>query len=196
MRKILFTLCLIALITGCSKEDEPAVPTNTSIDVSELVSFIGKSPQYVKDNFKDGTLANEGGTLGKTELSYHYKTNDNEYRIVFSGNTENEMTDITVIGDFNTYANGIEVYKKEMDLINESIDHVTYIARYYDKMAGLMDFSSRNEFWQYVLENDVSRSVTETWWIVNEATQYFTVDGTYERDINRITVQIENKVYD
>ena len=131
MRKILFTLCLIALITGCSKEDEPAVPTNTSIDVSELVSFIGKSPQYVKDNFKDGTLANEGGTLGKTELSYHYKTNDNEYRIVFSGNTENERTDITVIGDFNTYANGIEVYKKEMDLINESIDHVTYIARYY-----------------------------------------------------------------
>ena len=106
------------------------------------------------------------------------------------------MTDITVIGDFNTYANGIEVYKKEMDLINESIDHVTYIARYYDKMAGLMDFSSRNEFWQYVLENDVSRSVTETWWIVNEATQYFTVDGTYDRDINRITVQIENKVYD
>ena len=196
MRKILFTLCLIALITGCSKEDEPTMPTNPSIDVSELVSFIGKTPQYVKDNFKDGTLANESSTLGKTELSYHYNTNDNEYRIVFRGNTENEMTDITVTGDFNTYSNGIAVYKKEMDLIDESIDHVTYIARYNDKQACMMDFSDRNEFWQYVSENDVSISVTETWWLVNNGIQYFTVDGTYDRDINRITVLIENKVYD
>lgn len=196
MRKILFTLCLIALITGCSKDDDPTVPTNTSIDVSELVSFIGKSPQYVKDNFKDGTLANESGTLGKTELSYHYNTNDNEYRIVFRSNTENEMTDITVTGDFNTYSDGIEVYKKEMDLINESIDYVTYIARYNDRLIGTADFSDRNEFWQYVSENDVNRSVTETWWLVNNGIQYFTVDGTYDRDINRITILIENKVYD
>lgn len=196
MRKILFTLCLIALITGCSKDNDPTVPTNTSIDVSELVSFIGKSPQYVKDNFKDGTLANESGTLGKTELSYHYNTNDNEYRIVFRSNTENEMTDITVTGDFNTYSDGIEVYKKEMDLINESIDYVTYIARYNDRLIGTADFSDRNEFWQYVSENDVNRSVTETWWLVNNGIQYFTVDGTYDRDINRITILIENKVYD
>ena len=71
---------------------------------------------------------------------------------------------------------------------------------YYEERAkggyGLMDFSNRNEFWQYVSENDVSRSITETWWLVNNGIQYFTIDGTYDRDINRITVQIENKVYD
>lgn len=196
MRQILFMLCLIALITGCSKEDEPTVPTNTSIDVSELVSFIGESPQYVKDNFKDGTLTNQGGTLGKTELSYHYSTNDNEYQIVFRSNTDNEITNITVTGDFNTYATGIEVYKEEMDLINESINHVTYIARYHDKLVGWIDFSNRNEFWEYVSENDVSNSVTETWWLVNDGIQYFTIDGTFNNDINRITILIENKIYD
>lgn len=199
MRKILFTLCLIALITGCSKDDEPTMPINTSIGVSELVSYIGQSPQYVKDNFNSGRLVNEGGTLGKTDLSYQYKTNDCEYRIMFSSNTENELVAITVTGNFNTYSDGIEVYKKEMDLINESIDYVTYIARYYDRLIGIADFSDRNEFWQYVSEKDVNKSVTETWWLVNGGgipLQYFTVDGTYDRETNSITVLIENKVYD
>lgn len=195
MKKILAIFCLVISMIGCSKEDNPTIPTNTSINISELVSFIGKSPQYIKNNFTNGVLINESGTLGKTELSYRYKTNDTEYRITFNSNTESEMTSIRVVGDFNAYADGIEVYKKEMDLINESINYVTYIARYNGSLSGLMDFSNRNEFWEYVAENDVSKSVTETWWIVNEATRYFTVNGTYDRNINRITVQIEDKIY-
>ena len=46
------------------------MPTNSSIGVDELVEYIGKSPQYVKDNFKDGKLVDEGGTLGRTDLTY------------------------------------------------------------------------------------------------------------------------------
>lgn len=195
MKKILAIFCLVISMIGCSKEDNPTIPTNTSINISELVSFIGKSPQYIKNNFTNGVLINESGTLGKTELSYRYKTNDTEYRITFNSNTESEMTSIRVVGDFNAYADGIEVYKKEMDLINESINYVTYIARYDGSLSGLMDFSNRNEFWEYVAENDVSKSVTEIWWIVNEATRYFTVNGTYDRNINRIIVQIEDKIY-
>lgn len=58
------------MITGCSKDDESSMPTNSSIGVDELVEYIGKSPQYVKDNFKDGKLVDEGGTLGRTDLTY------------------------------------------------------------------------------------------------------------------------------
>lgn len=196
MRKVLMMLCLIIVLTGCSKDNEQITPTNNSIGVNELVSYIGKSPQYVKDNFKNGIIVHEGGTLGKTELIYQYRTKDNEYRISFSSNKDNEMYSILVYGYFNTYSIGIEVYKKEMDCVNESIDYVTYRAIYNDKFMGVASFSNRNEFWDYVSEKDVNNSITETWWIVNDATQYFTIDGTYDRESNKITVLIENKVYD
>lgn len=194
MKRFLFALCLVALITGCSKDDESSMPTNSSIGVDELVEYIGKSPQYVKDNFKDGKLVDEGGTLGKTDLTYQYKTHDGVYGMTFSSNTANEMVSITVWGDFDTYSEGVEVYKKEMDLIDESIDYVTYAGWYNDKYIGIVSFSDRKEFWDYVAEKDVNKSVREIWWLVNESTQKFTVEGMYDKESGRIIVLIENNM--
>lgn len=192
MKKLLFflSLALILPLVGCGGDDDEPKPTAT-LNVKELTDYVGKTPDFVKANFKSGTLDNEGGSLGKTTLYYSLPTNDVNYSVTFKGNTAGVITDIDVYGKYASHSKGIELYKSEMDKINSTIPHVSYIARYNNGVT--MDFTNRTEFWDYVAENNVSKFIQETWWIENTATIKFDVEATYTRNSNAISIEIERK---
>lgn len=91
MKKFLFILSLLSVLTlaSCSSDNEPENATAT-LNVKELVSYVGKQASYVKDNFKSGKFQTEGGTLGKTTLSYNLPTKDVNYSVTFKSNTQGE----------------------------------------------------------------------------------------------------------
>lgn len=192
MRKLLFGLSMLLALTlsACGGDDEPDTPT-AKLDVKELVGYVGKQASYVKENFKSGTFENEGGSLGKTTLRYTLPTKDVRYSLTFKSNTAGVITEVDVYGQCTNYDKGIELYKNEMDRINSTIPHVTYIARYNNGVT--MDFSDRAEFWSYVADKGVSKFIQETWWIENTATVKFDVEATYTRSSNAISIEIERK---
>lgn len=193
MKKLLFGLSMLlaSTLSACGSDDEPDTLT-AKLDVKELVEYVGKQTTYVKENFKSGTFENEGGSLGKTTLRYGLLTNDANYSVTFKSNTSGIITDIVVYGSYGTsYDKGIEAYKADMDKINSTIAHVSYIARYNNGVT--MDFKDRAEFWSYVAENGVSKFIQETWWIENTATVKFDVEATYTRSSNAISIEIERK---
>lgn len=193
MKKLLFGFSMLLALTlsACGGDDEPDTPT-AKLDVKELVGYVGKQTSYVKENFKSGTFENEGGSLGKTTLRYGLPTKDANYSVTFKSNTSGVITDIVVYGNYgSSYDKGIEAYKADMDKINSTITHVSYIARYNNGVT--MDFKDRAEFWSYVAENGVSKFIQETWWIENTATVKFDVEATYNRSGNSVEIDIEKK---
>lgn len=194
MKKFLFILSLLSVLTlaSCSSDNEPENATAT-LNVKELVSYVGKQASYVKDNFKSGKFQTEGGTLGKTTLSYNLPTKNVNYSVTFKSNTQGEITNIAVYGKYSSYSQGVELYKAEMDKINSTISYVSYIARYNNGVT--MDFKDRSEFWGYVEGKDVSKFIEEVWWIENTATVKFKVDATYGRSTNSVSIDIEKEVW-
>lgn len=191
MRKLLFglSMLLVLVVTACGNDDEPEA--NATLDVKGLVGYVGQTPDYVKANLKGATLDNESGSLGKTTLRYTLPTKDVRYSLTFKSNTAGVITEVDVYGQCANYDKGIELYKSEMDRINYTIPHVTYIARYNNGVT--MDFSDRAEFWSYVVDKGVSKFIQETWWIENTATVKFDVEATYTRSSNAISIEIERK---
>ncbi len=193
MRKLLFglSMLLVLVVTACGNDDEPDTPV-AKLDVKELAGYIGRQASYVKENFNSGTFENESGSLGKTSLRYGLPTKDANYSVTFKSNSSGIITDIVVYGSYGTsYDKGIGIYKADMDKINSTISHVSYIARYNNGVT--MDFKDRVEFWSYVVENGVSKFIQETWWIENTATVKFDVEATYTRSSNAISIEIERK---
>lgn len=194
MKKFLFMALLAFVMVACGNDDEPEKASAT-LNVSELVGYVGKTADYVKANIKGATLQNEGGSLGKTTLTYTLPTDDVRLSVTFKTNTSGEITNVDVYGKYDGYDKGVECFKKEMDKINATISHDTYIARYYSNTAGAIDFQDRTEFWNYVAENNVSKQIQETWWIENSARTKFNVDAIYTRGSNSISIEIEKNVW-
>lgn len=192
MKKYLFGLSMLLalVVSACGSDDEPDTPT-AKLDVKELVGYVGETASYVKANFKSGTFENEGGSLGKTTLRYGLLTADADYSVTFKSDAKGVINAIVVYGKYQTYDKGIEAYKADMDKINSTISHVSYIARYNNGIT--MDFNDRAEFWDYVAENGVSKFIQETWWIENTATVKFDVEATYTRSTNAVEIDIEKK---
>lgn len=191
MKKTLFLLLFAVLLTGCGKDDEPTKVAD--LNVKQLVDYIGKSAEYVKSNFKDGEFIIEGGTLGKTKLSYFFTTPEVRYSVDFKTDTHGIVNKIAVYGSFPTYKQGVESYKTEMDKINSTIKHYTYSAYFNSKSAGLIAFSDRSKFWQYVAEKDVSTFVWEQWGLSDASLTSFSIKGEYSRSNNSISIDIEYK---
>lgn len=191
MRKLLFGLSMLIMlvITACGNDDEPEA--TATLDVKGLVGYVGQTADYVKANLKGATLDNESGSLGKTTLRYTLPTKDVRYSLTFKSNTAGVITEVDVYGQCANYDKGIVLYKNEMDRINSTIPHVTYIARYNNGVT--MDFKDRAEFWSYVADKGVSKFIQETWWIENTATVKFDVEATYTRSSNAISIEIERK---
>lgn len=188
-------LCLVALITGCSKDEDPE-PTAT-LNVNELVDLVDKTPDEVKANFKSAKLEDENSTLGKVTLKYRLNTKDVNYSIAISSNEKGKVSEIEIYGLCDGgYSKGIELYKSEMDKINSARTYQTYIARYSSQTAGLIDFQNRHEFWDYIVKNDVSTFAYEYWWIINEASVKFDIEGKYSKSSNSISIIISKKVWD
>lgn len=190
MKKFIFMALLALIMAACGNGDEPE-KANATLNVSELVGYVGKTTDYVKANIKGATLLTEGGSLGKTTLTYTLPTDDVSLSVTFKTNTSGVITDIDVYGKYDGYDKGIECFKKEMDKINATISHDTYIARYYSSTAGAMDFQDRTEFWNYVADKNVSKYIQEIWWIENTAKTKFNVDATFTRGSNSISIEIE-----
>ncbi len=190
MKKFFLFALLAVVMAACGNDDEPET-ANASLYVKELVGFVGKSTDYVKANIKGATLENESGSLGKTTLRYSFPTNDVRYSLTFKSNTSGEIASVDVYGQCAGYDKGIELFKSEVDKINTTIPHDTYIARYNNGVT--MDFSDRSEFWSYVAEHGVSKFIQETWGIENTATIKFDVEATYTKSSNAISIEIERK---
>ena len=193
--KAFLMLCLVALITGCSKDNDSA-PTVT-LDVNEFVDLIDKTPNEVKASIKNVKLEDESSTLGKVTLRYRLKTKDVSYSVTVSGNEKGKVSEIVIFGLCDGgYSKSIELYKSEMDKINSARVYQTYIARYSSQTAGLIDFENRDKLWDYIIKNDISTSAREYWWIINEADVKFDIEGLYTRKSNSITIMIRKKVWD
>ncbi len=138
MRKLLFglSMLLVLVVTACGNDDEPEA--TATLDVKGLVGYVGQTPDYVKANLKGATLDNESGSLGKTTLRYTLPTKDVRYSLTFKSNTAGVITEVDVYGQCANYDKGIELLQSEMDRINYTIPHVTYIARYNNGVT--MDF--------------------------------------------------------
>lgn len=191
--RTLLMLCLIALITGCSNDDEPKIMS--ALNVNELVGFVGKPSEHVKSNFKNATLENESSSLGKVTLRYGLLTEESNYSVTFKSNADGIINQIDVYGSLDGgYDKGVEIYKANMDKINSTINHETYRSQYSSASAGLIDFSDRSEFWDYVAKNGVGTSIYEIWWIENTAKVKFTIECEYIRENNAISIEIEKSL--
>lgn len=193
-RNVVLVLCLAALITGCSDDES----NNTSVfNVNEFINLIDATPVQIKSSFTTGNLENENNTLGKTTLKYRLNTKEVSYAVTFYGNEKGIVSKIELYGLYNGgYSDGIELYKKEMDKISSSNIYQTYIARYNSNTAGLIDFQDRNEFWDYVIKNDVNTFIYECWWVINEPTVNFDIEGRYSKSSNSILITLEKKVWE
>lgn len=201
MKKILLFALLALCLASCGSDngDEPEVK-NAKLDVKELTAYIGQTADYVKANFKSGHFITQTGSLGKVNLSYLLATKGMEYSVNFKSDTKGVVSEIDVHGTYSNYDKGIEAYKAEVDNINATIPHVTYIAYYNSPTAGLMAFQDRKEFWDYVADKGVSTFINEIWSIENTATVKFDVEATFTRsssiNSNSISIEIEKKVWD
>lgn len=193
--RTLLMLCLIALITGCSNDDEPKIMS--ALNVNELVGFVGEPSEHVKSNLKNATLENESSSLGKVTLRYGLLTEESNYSITFKSDADGIINKIDVYGSLDGgYDKGVEIYKANMDKIDSTINHETYRSQYSSASAGLIDFSDRSEFWDYVAKNGVGTSIYEIWWIENTAKVKFTIECEYIRGNNAISIEIEKKSWE
>lgn len=193
MRKLLsmLTASLFMILASCAKDEPKATAT---LNVKELTTYVGKTADYVKANFKSGNLEHEGGTLGKTTLRYGLPTKATNYSVTFKSNTAGVITRIDVYGAYRSYSEGINDFKAEMDKIDSTLAYVTYIARY--NRGFLIDFTDRKKFWDYVAENDVSKYIQETWLLINDTTIKFNVTATFNRSTPGIEIRIEKQSSD
>ncbi len=189
MKKSLLLLLFAVLLTACGKDDEPAKVAD--LNVKALTSYIGQSRSYVIEHFKDGTPLSETISL----LMYDLNTPKSKFSLTFKTGTDNLIKSIEIYALCDSYASGMETFKYEMDKINSTITHVTYMGRYHSKTDGLIDFSNRSELWDYINEKGVSTSVYETWWIENSTNVKFTVEGQFYRPNNSITIEIKKSVW-
>lgn len=122
MKKFLFMALLALVMVACGNDDEPEKASAT-LNVSELVGYVGKTADYVKANIKGATLLTEGGSLGKTTLTYTLPTEDVSLSVTFKSNASGEITNVDVYGKYDGYDKGIECFKKEMDKIKATQRH-------------------------------------------------------------------------
>ena len=184
------------LLTACGGNDDEPTPVK-DLNVKQLVDYVGKTADYVKSDFKSGELITEGGTLGKTTLSYFLSTKSAKYSVTFKTDTKGVVDKVDVHASFPTYKEGIETFKSEMDKINTTIKYEYYSAYYNSKSAGLIGFNDRNEFWEYVAENDVSSFIQERW-SLHDSSDVF-INGTFVRSSainnNGFEIEIERGKY-
>lgn len=198
MKKSLFILLFAVLLTACGgKEDEPA--TVADLNVKQLTEYVGKTAEYVKSDFKSGELITEGGTLGKTTLSYFLTTKMVKYSVTFKTDTKGIVDEVDVFTSLSTYKEGVETFKSEMDKIDSSIKHEYYSAYYNSKSAGLIAFNDRNEFWEYVAENDVSTFIEERWSYNSDNLIKLSISGNFVRSSainnNGFSIEIKKSKY-
>lgn len=176
-------MAALLLVAGCKKDDSTEY---AELNISEIVSMIGKDRDYVKKNFN--------ARLSFDETNMHYKllTKESDYSITFKSNSSGKVTSADVFGSLEK-GYGIETYKKISDKINSGISHVAYIAHYGSLSAGRIDFGDRAEFWSYLDDKGISSYVGETWSIENGPKVYFTIDGTY-REYSGHTIGFEIKL--
>lgn len=180
-------LLFAVLLTACGGNDDEPTPV-ADLNVKALTTMIGQTPSYIKEHFTVGQEISETASL----LMYSVKTPNGDYSVDFK-KSATVVNQINVYRKCNTYDQGISVYRSEMDRINTTLSFETYIGRYKSNTAGLIDFSKRNELWDYINENGVSSTIYETWWIENTADVKFTVEGVFNRSNNSITIEIERK---
>ncbi|MDH6308018.1 hypothetical protein M2451_002537 [Dysgonomonas sp. PFB1-18] len=194
MKKVILMLCLAALITGCSNDE---LGTISVFNVNDFINMMDATPDHIKSSFTAGELENESNTLGKTTLKYRLNTKDVSYLVTFYGNENGTVSKIELYGLYgNGYSDGIELYKKEMDKISSANMYQTYRAKYNSKTAGQIDFQDRNEFWDYVIKNDVDTFIYECWWVINEPTMKFDIDGKYSKSSNSILITFEKNIWE
>lgn len=194
MKRILFaTLCMIVLITGCSKDDDPE---NLYVfNINDLVNMIDKTPEQVKQSFK-ADFSKEENTLGVISLKYRMPTKDIDYNITFTSNSDNKVSKVEAYAiHYGNYSEGINFYKSESDKMNSARSYEAYMGRFSSSSAGLIDFRNRDELWQYVSEHPVSSFMYETWWIKNEASEKLTIETVFSKSSNSILIKIDKVIH-
>lgn len=186
-------LCLVALVTGCDKDDIPE--KEYVFNINDLISVIDKTTEQVKQSFR-ADFTKEETTLGITTSKYRMPTKDVVYNVTISSNSENKVSKVEAytIHDGN-YSEGINFYKSESDKINSARNYETFMGRFSSSSAGLIDFKDRSELWEYVSEHSVSSFLYETWWIKNEASEKTTVATEFSKSSNSILIKVEKKTW-
>lgn len=174
-------LAAILLLAGCQKDE---TKKTVELNVKSVVAMIGETPDYVKANF-DATLEHDMGT----SFWFTVPTKEVDYTVTFK-TTSGVVTSAVIYCSLGS-ADGQQLYRQESDKINSGISFVTYLARYSKSGGVLMDFSDRQEFWDYVSQNGAYLTLYETWWIENTARVKFTVKGQYATSTKAIEFDIE-----
>lgn len=168
MKKILLLLFITFLLTGCEKETDPVLEKETAaqvvkeLEIRQFVSLIDSSVVHIRNTFKKEEL-DESSILGKTRsLYFTKKTEESTYLIFFDFNSEEKVTDISIISDYFSYSDGLSFTKT---LSNRFIG--IYPQAPYEGYCIPETFDNQVEFWNYVRDNcRVNYDYTREGWII------------------------------
>ncbi len=201
MKKLITMLCLIALITGCEKEN-PIEDKVFELNVPEFVGYIDKTPEQIKSSIKY-EFVDETNTLGVVELKYRLKTKDDTYAVYFKANSDGIVKNIKLNTSFTSSASdAINHVKSLTDIINKSYSDKFYIGNYYNNIhTNPGTFNDRNKFWQYIAEhvNGINR-IEEKWLLKNgeviaDQLVYLNLECNYDFSNKTFTIEIIKNEY-
>lgn len=201
MKKLITMLCLIALITGCEKEN-PVIEKTHELNIAEFVGYIDKTPGQIKSSIKY-EFVDETNTLGVVELKYRLKTKDDTYAIYFKANSDGIVKDIKLITSFDkSNSDAINHVKSLTDIINKSYSDKFYFGNYFNDLTSYPGrIENRVDFWKYVAEN-VNRinTIQETWLLrhsekVGDLLVYQNLKCMYILDSKIYSITIDKKEF-
>lgn len=201
MKKTFLMLSLIALITGCEKEN-PVIDKTYEFNITEFVGYIDKTPEQIKSSIKY-EFVNETNTLGIVELKYRLKTKDDTYAIYFKANSDGIVKNIKLITSFDrSKSDAINHVKKLTDKINQTYSNKFYFGNYLNDLTTYPGrIENRTEFWEYVADNvNKLDTIMETWLLkhaeeVGNSLVYMNLECMYIFDSKIFSIEIDNNEY-